>query len=146
MVSDKRKHILKKSLFKMLYVLVNVVYLVDSLVIPWVNSVVYFYLKETTKIEWLASISILSGYFGIILLMLVANKITPNKKSFKKRVTKEFFSTHDLIKSSIIYILSVVFLVSNNQSFGIALLIPYYMYVINFYTSISSGEIKQGWF
>ena len=78
--------------------------------------------------------------------MLLAYRITPNRKDFKKEISKEFFSYHSWLKSSLIYIISVNFLVSNNQSFGVALLIPYYMYVINFYTSLSSGEIKSGWF
>ncbi len=121
-------------------------YLVYFLAIPWFNSAVYIYLRDTIKSEAFADASVLIGYSLLIVVMFATCKVTPNTKSFKKDIKKEFFSHHNLLKSAVIYVISIAFLSSNNPSFGTALLIPYYMFVINFYTSISSGEIKEGWF
>ncbi len=140
------KKIVKTDITKILFVAFNMFYLIYSLAIPWFNSAIYIILKESRKEEILANISILAFYFFLIFIMYIANKYNPNPESFKEKIRKEFLSQHNLLKSMVIYVISIAFLSSNNPSFGIALLIPYYMFVINFYTSISSGEIKQGWF
>ncbi len=135
---DKLKEIPRKSVFTGL----NMVYLVCSLAIPWYNSI--FYMKNNGVY---AQASVVIGYFISVGMMWLNYKITPNTKSFKDDISKEFFSHHSLIKSGVIYILSIILLSSpGSQSFGTALLIPYYMFVINFYTSTTSGEIKKGWF
>jgi len=143
-VIDKRKQIVK-VLKKSPFILVGAAYLVLSLSIPWLNSAVYIYLKMFLN-EWFSRLSILITYFILFGTMKFVNHVTTNKNSFKKEVSKRFFSPHSLFKSAVIYIIAVAFLASENQTFGIALLIPYYMYVINFYTSVFSGEIKEGWF
>lgn len=138
--------ILKIRIAKNLFVAFNMAFLVFSLSIPWFNSAIYMILKNTPKIDIIASASIFIGYFILIVIMAFANRYTSNDESFKQRILKEFISYPNLLKSFVIYAVSISFLSSNNQSLGIALLIPNYMFIINFYTSVSSGEIQKGWF
>jgi hypothetical protein len=130
---------------RILSIIISSIYLVFSLALPWFNS--GFCICLESRFGWLlAKLSIVFGYFILFVMMLLVNRIILNEISFKKEIEKEFLSFHALFKSAIIYIISINFLASNDKSFGLALLIPYYMYVINFYTSIASGKIKQGWF
>ncbi len=140
--------ILKTYIDKDLFISNNMSLLIFSLAVPWFNSAIYVFLKDIDKTEILASVSIFIGYFVLIKLMKMANRYTPNDDSFKERISKEFISYPNLLKSFIIYLVSISFLIHNNQSqsLGIALLIPNYMFIINFYTSVSSGEIQKGWF
>jgi len=140
------KQELNARLIKYPYVALNLTFLILSLGLAWLTSGLYIYLKDIKMEKGLADISLLVSYFIVIGIMALMYKVTPNDKSFKKDILKEFFSEYALLKSAILYILSISLISSNSQSFGTALLIPYYMFVINFYTSISSGEIKKGWF
>jgi hypothetical protein len=137
---------LKLYLARFLFLILKTGYLVSSLAIPWFNSEVLVYLRNINMDKVFMDISIFASYFIVIVLMWFVYKVSPHSESVKKKIFKEFFSYHTISKSAVIYLLSIILISGNTQSFGIALLIPYYMFVINFYASISSGEIKPGWF
>lgn len=139
------KKINKRFLIKTIFFIAGSLYLMSNLIAPWLNSIIDSALQLKGIPAWESYFVTLPFLFLIFLIMRAFNHFAPNSKVFKKDVFDEFLSFHNTWKASIIYIISVAFLSSTNQVLGIALIVPYYLYVINFFTSVSSGKIKGTW-
>ena len=135
----------KKLLKKAPFILINSLYLVIALEVPFINAMADAGLQQLNILPLLAHLIALPMIIFSYGIMRIINYATPNSKTSKKKIAEEFLSFHALYKAFIIYIFSVAFLASNNQVIGVAFLIPFYIYIINFYTSVSSGKVKNIW-
>jgi hypothetical protein len=143
-VPSSNKSRLSNIFLKLYFIFTGFIFLVFSfIVVPFGNILVV----NNLKLQWWFSFFITILFFCSVIAVMErfkswvfnsnASTIT---EDFKNEIEKKFFQ-ENLIKFFVVYISSVYFFLLY-EGIGIALLVQYYMYITDFYSSLVSKISK----